>query len=200
MVHSAIQDHQSRSLSASDSETEYILSRDNPHEGSCLSEGSLFGLCGRLRCFADCVFGGAFPPTGRRAVLAAASASKRLRDLRSVTMVLFIDQFLRAARPLRWWPSSLSSIILVTGAGGLLDDGRQLVDGARNREKSFDDVGRLAIAVRASSRILLTGRYDRFCANLPYGPTSAHRAEKPVALNEFVPAGAIKPPYAARPS
>jgi hypothetical protein len=73
----------------------------HPHEGSCLSEDSLFGLCGRLRCFADCVFGGAFPPAGRRAVLAAASASKRFSDLRSVTVVLFIDQFLRTARPLR---------------------------------------------------------------------------------------------------
>jgi hypothetical protein len=35
---------------------------------------------------------------------------------------------------------------------------------------------------------------------LARSPTSAHRAEKPVALNQFVPAGAIKPPYAARPS
>jgi hypothetical protein len=113
---------------------------ENSYEGSCLSEGSLFGLCGRLRCFADCVFGGAFPPTGRRAVLAAASASKRLRDLRSVTMVLFIDQFPRAARPLTWWSSSLlSSITLVMGAGGLLDGGCQLV-------------GRVAIAVRLVGR------------------------------------------------
>jgi hypothetical protein len=45
--------------------------------------------CERLRCFADCIFGGAFPPTGRRAVLAAASVSKRFSDLRSVTVVLF---------------------------------------------------------------------------------------------------------------
>jgi hypothetical protein len=62
------------------------------HEGSWLSEDSLFDLCGCLLCFGDCVFGGAFPLTGMRAVLAAASASKRLSALRSVTVVLLIDQ------------------------------------------------------------------------------------------------------------
>jgi hypothetical protein len=61
------------------------------HEGSCLSEDSLFDLCGCSRCFGDRVFGGAFPLTGRRAVLAAASASKRISALRSVTVVLLID-------------------------------------------------------------------------------------------------------------
>ena len=63
------------------------------HEGSCLSEDSPFDLCGCLLCFGDCVFGGAFPLTGMRAVLAAASASKRLSALRSVTVVLLIDKF-----------------------------------------------------------------------------------------------------------
>jgi hypothetical protein len=62
------------------------------HEGSCLSEDSLFDLCGCSPCFGDRVFGGAFPLTGRRAVLAAASASKRISALRSVTVVLLIDQ------------------------------------------------------------------------------------------------------------
>ena len=61
------------------------------HAGSCLSEDSLFDSCGCSRCLGGCVFGGAFPLTGRRAVLAAASASKRLSSLRSVTVVLLID-------------------------------------------------------------------------------------------------------------
>ena len=92
-------------------------------------------------------------------MLEAASASKRFNDLRSVTVVLFIAQFLRAARPLsRWRPSSLSSIILVMGAGGLFDSGCQLVDCARNCEKSFDDVGRLAIAVRLVGGIFCASR------------------------------------------
>jgi hypothetical protein len=52
-----------------------------PHEGSCLSGDPLFALCGCLRCFPGCVFGGGFPLTGRRAVLAAASASKRPQRL-----------------------------------------------------------------------------------------------------------------------
>ena len=87
-------------------------------------------------------------PAHRRAVLAAASASKRLSACRSVTVVLLIDQFLRAAGPPVWWPSSSASIILVMCARGLLDGGCQPVDRARNREKPIDDVCRLAIAVR----------------------------------------------------
>jgi len=67
------------------------------HEGSCLSEDSLFGPCGCSRCFGDRVFGGAFPLTGRRAVLAAASASKRISALRSVTVALLIGSVLHAA-------------------------------------------------------------------------------------------------------
>jgi hypothetical protein len=48
--------------------------------------------------------------------------------------------------------------------GGLLDGRCQVVDGARNREKSFDDVARLAIAVRlvgsrgAASDVIPRGR------------------------------------------
>src|SRR5215470_9756003 len=67
------------------------------HEGSCLSEDSLFDPCGCSRCFGGGAFGGAFPLTGRRAVLAAASASKRISALRSVTVALLIGSVLHAA-------------------------------------------------------------------------------------------------------
>jgi hypothetical protein len=44
-----------------------------------------------------------------------------------------------------------------------------------NTERSIGVTGFGRNESSGSSRILLTGRYDRFCANLPYGPSSASR-------------------------